>query len=418
MYDHEAERCFVGCLVSGNGDAFETCQPVADHFTDQLALMIFTAASELRSAGRPISGPTVIHRIGLKGAELVGGIHAVSDVCNYVAPDLAGHFFAQIDGKLTLRRGYQLGQWAQTMAGKTSDPSEYANELRSRAASIESTSECENELPKALAAFEEKLGRMEQGKPQNGLQTSLGAWNRLFGGVLEGQMYGLAGRPGTGKTAAMEQIICDYLVKNTPVCVFERDMSPQKLIERMACRLVGVPYWTVARGLAGKENIAKLRDAIYVLSGMPLLLHNPTGLTPERMCAIARRDIRTKAAECVMLDHIQTFGTGDNIREKLTSASLLIRDLVNTTNVPAIVLAHINRTGAKGRPTPEDIKEFDQLYGDADGMLMLWSDKDRTELKNGELLEVNFYGAKNRDAAVIEEQMLFKGDVMKFVEKQ
>ncbi len=94
-----------------------------------------------------------------------------------------------------------------------------------------------------------------------------------------------------------------------------------------------------------------------------------------------------------------------------------VRDLVTTTGIPAVVLAHINRAGAKGRPTPEDIKEFDQLYGDVDGMCMMWTAKDRTEMQEGELLEVNFYAAKNRDAGVMEEAMLFKGDQMKFVEK-
>jgi len=69
------------------------------------------------------------------------------------------------------------------------------------------------------------------------------------------------------------------------------------------------------------------------------------------------------------------------------------------------------------RPEPEHIKEFDQIYGDCDGMGILWSKADPAELTDGELLPVNFYTAKNRDGGKGEDEILFDGKQMKFRKK-
>ena len=79
-----------------------------------------------------------------------------------------------------------------------------------------------------------------------------------------------------------------------------------------------------------------------------------------------------------------------------------------------MVLFHVNRTGAKGRPSGEDVKEFDQLLGDVDALAMLWSEVKREDLKPGELLPVKFFAPKNRNGAVSEEEMMFEGELMRF----
>jgi len=250
-----------------------------------------------------------------------------------------------------------------------------------------------------------------------GIPTTLGPWDEQFGGLMPGQLYALAGRPATGKTAALEMMIQACLERELPVCVFEKDMSPEKLIARMACRATDVQYWRYSRGAMHPAEIRNLRRGIEVFEKCPMHLYNPTGLTAERMCQIARRDIRINGVKAVFLDHIQALKVGKDLREGLTQASLTIRASVTETDVPHVVLAHINRNGAKGRPRPEDIKEFDQLYGDCDGMMILWNDQDRTELAQDEMMTTKFYTAKNRDGGVSEAEMLFDGTRMMFKPK-
>ncbi len=407
---------FIGCLVAGEGEALDNCPATDDHFFRQDTRAVFIVSRDLHSAGSPVSVGSVMQRLGPKRMDELGGIHHVREICNSPLPDHAPHYFEILDGKLMLRRALSIGRWMEAEAESTDDPAGFAAEVRRRVSGIEPQAEDASILKTSLKALEGKLDRMAQGKRQNGLASTVGAWNRLFGGLLDGQLYGIAARPGKGKTALMEILMTDYMFAGHAVCCFERDMSPQKLVERMACRLAGVPYWVLARELVSTPQAQKLRAMAKEMESFPLHLHNPAGLTPERMCAIARKDIRQHGCRAVFLDHIQTFGSGEDLREKLTSASILIRENTTTTGVSHFVLAHINRKGAKGRPTPEDIKEFDQLHGDADGMLLLWSEKEDADMEDGEMPRLMFYAAKNRDGAVAEDKMLFEGQHMKFLE--
>jgi replicative DNA helicase len=232
-------------------------------------------------------------------------------------------------------------------------------------------------------------------------------------------MYALAGRPGCGKTAMMEEMIQSLLFQEVPVCVFEKDMSPEKLMARIACRGVGVPFWRYARGIMDRMSVSRIREALAVLRKQPLYVFNPTTLTADKMCSIARKCIRLNGVGAVFLDHIQALRVGEkqDLRAGLTQASLTIRANVTETNVPHILLAHINREGSKGRPSPENIKEFDQLYGDCDGMGILWSEKSRADLEEGELMEMNFYVAKNRDGEITDDPLLFDGANLSFKNK-
>jgi replicative DNA helicase len=418
FFNQPSEEAFIGCVIASEGNVMSDFPVTAEHFFTVGARAVFTAAAELHAAGSPISAFTVSQRITDEQAIAIGGDHRVSEICFFHASIReAAHHFAAIEGCLSLRRARDIGAWIQNQAGQADDPNEFCAELQRRVATLESQGDSDDVLQPCLKAIGDKLDRMEAGVTENGLQTRLAAWNKAFGGILEGQMYGIAARPGLGKTALMEMFIADFIAAGHPVTVFEKDMSPQKLIERIACRAARVPYWTLAKGFLKKESYGQLRSVLDLLREMPLHLYNPANLTVERMCAIARRDIRTKGTKAVFLDHLQALRVGKDLRTGLTMASLAIRANVTDTGVPHIVLAHINRDGAKdGRPKPEHIKEVDQFFGDADGLAILWSKVEGADVPTGEFRPVNLYVAKNRDGGESEEEILFNGQLMNFVD--
>lgn len=80
--------------------------------------------------------------------------------------------------------------------------------------------------------------------------------------------------------------------------------------------------------------------------------------------------------------------------------------------MPHVALFHINCNGAKGQPAPEDVRNFDQLLGDVDGMAVLWSEQRAEDLPPGKLLMMKFYTAKSRDGAATEDKIFFDGEHM------
>lgn len=417
LYSEDTERAFIGCVVQSQGAVLDTYRATPEHFFRFDTRLVFEAAEHLYANGKPVTTFTVRQRLTKEQVEQVGGDSAIIEICNSASAGMAEYLFGILNDKLTLRRTQEALAWAQAEIFTTMDSRAFCGELTSRMSGLEAESASENMVPTCISAIRKKLDRMDAGITETGYRTPLDVWDRAFGGIINGQMYALAGRPGAGKTAMMETLIDNLLSQGAPVSVFEKDMSPQKLMERLACRGVGVPFWRYAQGKLERHSTAKIRKALEVIEKQPLYVYNPAGLTAEKFCAIARRDIRTKGVKAVFLDHIQTLKVGRDMREGLTQASLTIRAHVTESNVPHIILAHLNRNGAKGRPKPEDIKEFDQLYGDCDGMALLWSEKDRADLDPGEWMDVNFYVAKNRDGDVTEDSVWFDGANLTFKNK-
>lgn len=409
------EQCFIGCVVSSQGEALDSFPLEVEAFFDNNCRTIFTAILAIYKEGGKIGSDTVISRIGHEAASRIG-IGEIEALCFYPSPSMTSQFHKVLCEKLALRKARLMASTVlHALENDEPEPMDFCRDLAIQAASLMPETTCENQLFVACDELDKRLTMMESGTKEYGFKTPLEAWNGAFGGICNGHLYALASRPGMGKTALMEQIVCGYLMDDHAVLVFEKDMSPRILIERMACRVAKVPYWKLVKGLVTREEVAEIRRMNAALKQTKLLLYNPTGLTAEKMSAITRREKRVSGISAVFLDHIQVLNTGTkDPREGLTKASICVRQTTTETDIPHIVLAHINRNGAKGRPTPEDIKEFDQLYGDCDGMAMLWTEADKTKLEHGEFLKMNMYFAKNRNGPVAEEPVLFDGAMMAF----
>lgn len=406
------ERWYLGCVVSTRGEAYDSFPVESAAFYEPLNREIFGHIKAIHGAGGKISADSIVSRMGPRATEI--GIFEIEAICFYPSAAMTSQFQGTLLEKLALRRAKALGESILYTVDAAEDPREFCADIAKQAASLLPDSKCENQRDIACAELDERLIKLETGTHEIGFPTPLDAWNGAFGGICPGNLYALAARPGAGKTALMEQMAAHYLMDDRPVLIFEKDMSPRMLVERMVCRLARVPYWKLARGIICREEIEEVRRMNAAMKKSALLLYNPTGLTAEKMSAITRREARVSKIEAVFLDHIQVLNVGKETREGLTRASITIRQTVTETNIPHVILTHINRNGAKGRPTPEDIKEFDQLFGDCDGMGIIWTEADKTKLKGDDMLPMKLYFAKNRNGPVGENDILFDGKLMAF----
>lgn len=419
IFSMEAEKSLLGCIAVGSGAPLDHLEIALDHFHHFANRTIAEAALSLHRNGSPVNAITILQAIPQAQIEKIGGHAYVLETCNYPSPSQAPHFLAILDDKLRLRKAQEINRWLSEEVTPDSEPDVICDGLRQRVGALETTSKSDNILPAAIANIRAALQELKSGPRSRGIEMPWKAWNGPFGGLNRGKMYVLAGRPGTGKTAMMEEMIAQIaLTKGQPVLVFEKDMSPETLIERMVCRLVGVQHYRFEKGFLADVQIDKMQEALSIMQDLPIHLYSPAGLTAEKMCAITRREIRLHGIKAVFLDHIQVLKVSKDLREGLTQASLCIRECATSTGVPHVILAHLNREGAKsGRPKPEDIKEFDQLYGDCDAMALLWSSQKAEDLAPGVPLEVNLYAAKNRSGPTTEEPLNFDRPMMSFKDR-
>lgn len=416
IYNAQAEQEMVACIAHTGAEIFDTLELSVEHFWNDLPRTLFSAQESLWKAGQPVSVLSTLRTVSGPDAARVGGEEAIYAALDFVPADMAPVLAEKLNHCLVARRAQDLCRWTEARLngwdGQQDGSEQFAADLAKRAGNVSIHSQSENLTPRLVQMIHEKIDRMDRGERTSVFPTSLNAWNNAFGGIGDGQFYAVAGRPGAGKTALMEQQIDDYLTAGRNVLVFEKDMSPQKLIERIACRSVGVHFWKFARNVTNRDERQRIRGAITEIArGGQLHIHSPEGLTADKLCAIARREIRRHGIAAQYLDHIQALQVGRDFREGLTQASLALRRHVTETNIPLVALAHLNREGGKGRPTPSQIKEFDQLFGDVDGMVLLWREDDK---KGEPRYPVNFLIGKNREGAETEQAVMFDGPSMEF----
>lgn len=421
QFDAESEEQFIGCILASEGEVIDRLEESlqAALFWTPTASLVFQACMALRAASEPVGVLTVTGwlREKWKLAD-AGGAAKISEMSGVGSTSLAEHWLKKLQDQLSLRRLQHAADWTLTAIRGGATPAAVIEGAKFRIEAAEPSADvCDSHaLPVVVTDLLAKLDRMDAGEVEPGLRTGVSGWDTLFAGLLPGQYYGLGGRPGHGKSAMMEQIIFKLVASDdVPVLVFEKDMSLGMLIERISCRAAGVPYWKFVRRMTNRIERDQVRMMVRGLGESKLRLHNPTNLTAEKLCAIARREQRQHGVQATFLDHIQLLDVGNELRQGLTSASICLRRHITESGIPFMALFQINRTGAKGRPTGEDVKEFDQLLADVDALAMLWSPVKREELEPGHHWPINLLAPKNRTGAVAEEEMLFDGQLMQFL---
>lgn len=409
-----SEQGMVGCIVASRGSVLDEYPLTESHFFTENPAAVFRAANSLHREGMEIDffsvrGKLQKERHSIAEADL-------TDYLTYPSVLMAATFHSTLCEKLTLRKAQEMARWMTGNVNSVRDTVAFCGEVNSRAANLHIATNSDNLLQASVQNVLDRGERMLRGEKTRRMLMPILAWNRLFGGLSDGNYYGIASRPGMGKTAMMEQMLAAYMMSDRRVLCFEKDMSPQKLIERISCREAKVPFWKYDREMLEKHEIERVMKWASAINTSGLLLYSPVGLTAENMCAIVRREVRVNKIEAVFLDHIQCLRfAGRDIREGLTSASLSIRACATETGIPHVVLAHLNRDAAKpGRPQADQIKEFDQFYGDVDCLGILWSEVEQADVENGKDRPMKLYASKNRGGACTEEELLFDGPLLTF----
>ena len=425
-HDLTAERAFVGGLVADDGLALDDLPEISlDLVWSHGERLVMRAILEQRAVNAPcgLIGLTQYMRSTYaKDAPVDGGWgpFLTALMRDGGVPATMDHYLGILRDQLALRGLVALQTWLDGQFTPAADPQAIIRGIGERLAAAEPLADSgDHALPGVVTTILREIDDWNAGNVPKVLKMPLDVWNNAFGGLLGGAYLALGGRPGAGKSSMMEQFLYHLVCEETPVLVFEKDMSPKMLVYRLACRACNVPYWKVSNGYASRVERDAIRQTVAYFPQTKLRLHNPVGLTAEMVASIVRREKRLHGIQAVFLDHIQLLDTGDaETVEGLTRASMKIKASAHDTDIPHVALFQVNRNAPQGiRPKPEHVKGFDQLLSDVDGMAMLWTDVDKTTLQKDELLTMKFYAAKNRAGGETEEEIDFDGPNLTFKNK-
>ena len=183
-----------------------------------------------------------------------------------------------------------------------------------------------------------------------------------------GNLFIIGGRPSAGKTALSLQMACEQARRGFRVCYFSLETDPDALTARVIANRLAVPLADVKNKTVPQSDLDSLAD----LHKLPLFIRSASGRGAGWVKAQAQR----MKAQVVFIDYLQLLAASKakDRYQQITSISIALHELAQTTGILVVALAQLNRNAAHASPCTADLKESGQLEQDADAILLLSDD--------------------------------------------
>jgi len=425
----DAERCVLGSILLDDSLFVQVAAVLeADDFSLEKHRRIFLRMGELNSRGEKIDHLTLAEELNRHNqleacdgysylVSLDEGLPRIENIESYVRV---------VKEKSLLRRLISLSQNLihRCLAGE-----EEAQEILANAEEIllklgegknrtglASTGEIIDEYPGGLNTLLDPASRIR------GLSTGYKRFDELTGGLHEGELIVLAGRPSMGKTALALNIAHHVAVKlKKTVAIFSLEMSKEALFSRLLCSGARVDAQRYRLGYLDAEERRKLQRAAAELVEAPLFIDDSAGISLMDMHSKLRRLQAERPLGLVVLDYLQLMtarGKFDNRVQEVSALSRGLKLLAKELKIPLLALSQLSRApeARKGdhRPQLSDLRESGSIEQDADVVAFIFREEvynnKREDLKGKAELIV----AKQRNGPIDTIELVFRGNLMRF----
>jgi replicative DNA helicase len=421
----DAERSLVGSILIDTGAmALVSDMVKPEDFDDVLCRDTYAACLSIWSEHGKIDTVTVHDKIkvldGQSNASLVNLIDLVHDTPNSVHIEQ----YAQIVKKWSLLRTLRrTGTEIVRLTGMSDDPDAIISEATSLLSGV-SNSNGKGSL-KAWAelaggAYDE-IEAAATGAKQGGIKSGLGDLDRTLGGFHKSDLIILAARPSVGKTSLALNIAEHAAKGGKTVAFFSLEMSSSQLVQRIVSGDAAIDASKIRTGTIGEAEWQSIASSFSRLNSMPLYIDDTSSIDIASIRARCQRLNGEHPIDLVVIDYLQLMG-GDRRENRVQEVSEISRGLKSIArdlSVPVIALSQLSRA-SESRDTKEprlsDLRESGSIEQDADVVLMLWRENERTEESrstDGEV--VNLKIAKHRNGPTGEYPLWFKKSQTRFV---
>ena len=303
------------------------------------------------------------------------------------------------------------------------------------------------ELEKVLDESEQKIFRLTQERPQQGLvpisETIIQTFTEIenlhqevslpgipsgfydldamTSGFSRSDLIIIAGRPSMGKTSFCLNIASNIAKEQKlPVAVFSLEMSREQLTQRMLSGEAKIASNRLRSGRISQNEFEPLINAVANLSELPIYIDDTANLSVMQMRSQVRR-LQAQQKDklgLVLLDYLQLMeGSGsDNRVQELSKITRSLKGLAREINVPIIALSQLSRGVEQRnnkRPMLSDLRESGSIEQDADLVIMLYRDDYyNPDTPDRGIAEIIITKHRNGPTGTV--KLLFKSELTKF----
>lgn len=184
--------------------------------------------------------------------------------------------------------------------------------------------------------------------------------DRLRGGLRDGQIAVIGGRPGAGKSVLLTQIATNIAERGEGALVVSLEMMKEEIADRLT------------RTRAADQ-----------LAAMPLYFIDSTSDLGV-ICSLIRVACRRHKIGVIAIDYLQLAevptGKNENRERQIATISRRLKRLAMDLQKPVIVGSQLNRESTKrGKPSLADLRESGSIEQDADIVILLSKSDDGPE---------------------------------------
>lgn len=272
------------------------------------------------------------------------------------------------------------------------------------------------EIKTVLDAFHERMEKLERirksGNRLLGISTGFADLDGGLGGLQDGALIILAGRPSMGKTALALDIARGAAKALTEekdrAAIFSMEMPDDVIAQRIytaECMVSNNQFFANKSYEEWKETSREAEENRNRFEKVMerLLIDDRSGMTIERMRGQCHKwKSNGYHLKLIVVDYLQLMqGKGENRTREIGEISRGLKRLAKDFDCPVLALSQLSRKcedRADCRPMLSDLRESGDIEQDADVVLLLWREEyyfpDCDESKKGQV-EVNI--AKQRE---------------------
>jgi replicative DNA helicase len=396
----EAEAALLGGLMIHNDLYASVAADLADDdFAEAVHGRIFSKIGEVIASGtianpvtlrplfesdvamRALGGPGYLAQLTGSGAALIGARDFAKTV-----RDLSKLRKLRAGLLETLREINDTSAWKPLPA--------ILEKIDAVALTAASSSEQANALTAAAAwdkvikkAEDTEAGLVEPSMRVDGLPD----WNHLLGGMREGNLIVLAGRPGMGKTAVAGTVATSCARAGLGTVFYTREMSTDELMQRMICDVSfnygrSILYDKLQRGKIQPHERIQIDEARARIEHWPMIFDDSTNCKISSVVGSMRRYKRRMASKgqelrVVVIDYLQLLRADkdrDNKNHEVTEITRALKLAAKEMNVAIILLSQLSREVERRedkRPFLSDLRDSGSIEQDADAVIFVYRDE-------------------------------------------
>ncbi len=415
-HNAEAEEAVIACCLLDDSPAnYNSVTELvsADDFYIHRNQCIFGALGKLADASLPVDEIHLSEQLTRDdNLDAVGGVTSIYSIMDRVETSMQMHHYAKIvKEKSNLRKMNRAYRVATESIMTQSDSAEnIKHTVDSEVNRIHFTQEKPNDLSSTAEEIKDEFRKMLAGEfVTDALPTHIGKLDQQLGnrGIAPGEVITLAAPTSCGKSALALNIALKSVTHNdAPCAVFSLEMPQKQLFKRMAQTLAGVNIKQISDGVISEENMKKVDEAIDQLHSVPLYTsHNVK--SAEDLASQLRKLVDKQGVKLAVIDYLQLipFNSGKvGKAEGIANISHKIKQLALELNIGILLLAQVNREGAKreGGLDIYDLKDSGDIENDADVVLLMYPQQGNFEDSkmsdsNGPYTNLEYKIAKNRE---------------------